>query len=218
MTNYYQIIVSSPGPQGPPGPTAASVSYATVAGSAASATVSTSATYSSSAGYSSSAALVTSASGIPTRWYGSFYSSATQTIANTASSYPMLLGNTDYSNDVVNGDNGSITFLHSGIYNVQWSGQFRNTSNGDQDVYVWLKKNGSNYPGSTGLVSVPSAHGGTDGHTIAGWNYILSMNAGENIQFYWGAQSTAVTLQYYASATNPTRPDTVSLIVTAVQV
>jgi hypothetical protein len=154
---------------------------------------------------------------VPTRWYGSFYSASTQTITNTSSAYAMVLGNTDYNNGVIN-NSSSITFNNTGIYNIQWSGQFANTSNNDQDIYVWLKKNGQDYFGSTGLISVPSSHAGTNGHIIAGWNYILSMNSGDVIQFYWGAQSTNVTLQYYASATNPTRPDTVSLIVTATQV
>lgn len=218
-----QVIISAPGPQGPPGPTAASVQYAVSAGQSASSLNSSSSQYaasalnSSSAAYSSSAASVVSASGIPTRWYGSFYSASTQTIANSSSAYPMILGNTDYSNSVSN-NASSIVFSNTGIYNIQWSGQFRNTSNGDKDVYVWIRKNGSDYPGSTGFVAVPSAHAGVDGHTIAGWNYVISLNAGDYIQFYWGAESTAVSLQYYASATNPTRPDTVSLIVTAVQV
>jgi len=197
-----QVTISTPGPQGPPGPYAASVQYATNSGSA---------------NYSSSAGLVTSASGVPTRWYGSFYSASTQTIADSASAYPMILGNTDFSNSVSN-NSSSIIFSNSGIYNIQWSGQFRNTSNNDRDAYIWLIKNGTDYPGSTGFIAVPSSHGGIDGHIIAGWNYVLSINAGDYIQFYWGAEATTVSLQYYASATNPTRPDTVSLIVTAVQV
>lgn len=188
-----QVIISTPGPQGPTGPTASSALYAASAG------------------------LVTSASGIPTRWFGSFYSSVTQTITSTSSAYAMQLGNTDYNNGVIN-NGSSITFSNTGIYNIQWSGQFQNINIKDQDIYIWLRKNGSDYPGSTGYVSIPSSHGGVVGHAITGWNYILSMNAGDFIEFYWTAESTDVTLQYYASATNPTRPDTVSLIVTAVQV
>jgi hypothetical protein len=227
-----QVIISAPGPQGPPGSPTSSVSYSTNSGSssyaasAGYAPAPASVSYASSAGYApapasvsyaASAGLVTSASGIPTRWYGSFYSASTQAITNTSSAYAMVLGNTDYNNGVIN-NGSSVTFSNTGIYNIQWSGQFSNTSNNDQDIYVWLKKNGQDYLGSTGLISVPSSHAGTDGHIIAGWNYILSINSGDFIQFYWGAQSTAVSLRYYASATNPTRPDTVSLIVTAVQV
>jgi hypothetical protein len=177
---------------------------------------SSSVSWSSSALYAASAGSI-SVSNIPTRWFGSFYSASTQTIGSTSSAYAMILGNTDYNNGVTN-VGSSIIFNNTAIYNVQWSGQFQNTNVADKDVYVWFRKNGTNYPGSTGFISVPSSHGGTDGHCVTGWNYIISASAGDFIQFYWGAESTNVTLQYYASATNPTRPDTVSLIVTATQV
>ena len=177
---------------------------------------SSSVSWSSSALYAASAGSI-AVSNIPTRWFGSFYSGSTQSITDTASAYAMILGNTDYNNGVTN-TSSSIVFQHSGIYNIQWSGQFRNPTVKEEDIYVWLKKNGTDYPGSTGLISLPPKHGNVDGHTVIGWNYIISINANDYIEFYWSATSGSVTLAYLPQTTNPIKPDTVSLIVTAVQV
>jgi hypothetical protein len=131
----------------------------------------------------------------------------------------MTLNTTDESNGVSRGTPTSkIEFTNAATYNVQWSGQFQNTNNSDHDVRVWLKKNGTDIVGSTGFASIPSSHGQVNGHGIIGWNYILTLAAGDYLQFYWSADSTAVSIQTYTVGTNPTTPSTASLIVTAQQV
>jgi hypothetical protein len=131
----------------------------------------------------------------------------------------MTLNTTDESNGVSRGTPTSkIQFTNAATYNVQWSGQFQNTNNSDHDVRVWLKKNGTDISGSTGFASIPSKHGQVDGHTIIGWNYILTLAAGDYLQFYWSADSTAISIQTYSVGSNPTTPSTASLIVTAQQV
>jgi len=114
--------------------------------------------------------------------YGAFSSDQDQTaIANTATL--MTLNTTDFTNGV-SIDSSEITVENAGIYNLQFSAQFQNTDTAFQDVYIWLKQNGVDIPGSTGFVSVPNRHAGTDGHTIIGWNYFLSMAAGDHIEIY----------------------------------
>ena len=197
-----QVIISTPGPQGPSGLVQASVAYSASAGTAT---------------YAASAGLVVSASGIPTRWFGSFYDSGSQVAGNTGSAYAMTFQYTDYANGI-SASSSSIIFAHAGVYNVQWSGQFENTDSNDHDACIWMKKNGVDVVGSTGLVSIPAKHGTIPGHTINGWNYIMPVNAGDWLQLYWQVDSTAVTIQYYPGQINPTRPDTSSILLTAVQV
>jgi hypothetical protein len=103
---------------------------------------------------------------------------------------------------------------NAGIYNLQWSGQFENTDSADHDVYVWLRKNGTNLTASTGLISVPSKHGSINGHTIGGWNFFVELAANDYIELYWSADSTTISLQFYAAGTSPTKPSTASLIAT----
>jgi hypothetical protein len=144
--------------------------------------------------------------------YGAFSSDQDQTAtANTATL--MTLNTTDFSNGV-SITSSKITVENSGIYNLQFSTQFANTNRNVQDVYIWLRQNGVNIPGSTGFVSIPGSHGGTDGHSIIGWNYFLSMAATDYVEIYWSIPNTAVTIQHLAASGSPTKPSTQSVVAT----
>jgi hypothetical protein len=146
--------------------------------------------------------------------YGAFQSVVDQTIASTTVAYAMTLDTTDYTNGVYLSNNSRINVRNAGIYNLQWSGQFENTDSQDHDVNVWLRKNGTDIVGSNGLIAVPSKHGAINGHIIAGWNYFLELAANDYIEIYWSADNTAVSLQFYAASSSPTKPSTASLITT----
>ena len=148
--------------------------------------------------------------------FGSFFDSTTQTITSTTTAYPINITKTDTAKGF-HISNNKIIADSAGVYNFQWSGQFQNTDNAEQDVTVWIRKNGVNIVGSTGFISVPKTHGGgagTPGHMIASWNYIIPMNIGDSIVWYWQANNTSVSLKYYPQQTSPTRPSTASVIVT----
>lgn len=144
--------------------------------------------------------------------YGAFSSDQDQTaVANTATL--MTLNTTDFSNGVSIATS-KITVATAGIYNLQFSAQFQNTDTSFQDVYIWLKQSGVDIPGSTGFVSIPNRHAGTDGHTIVGWNYFLSMTAGQYIEIYWSVPNVAVSIQHLAASGTPTKPSTQSVVAT----
>jgi len=144
--------------------------------------------------------------------YGAFSSDQDQTaIANTATL--MTLNTTDFANDV-SISSSEITVVNAGIYNLQFSAQFQNTDTAFQNVYIWLKQNGVDIPGSTGFVSVPNRHAGTDGHTIIGWNYFLNMAASDYVEIYWSVPNTAVSIQHLAASGTPTKPSTQSVVAT----
>jgi len=144
--------------------------------------------------------------------YGAFSSDQDQTAtANTATL--MTLNTTDFSNEVRIA-NSEITVANAGIYNLQFSAQFQNTNTAFQDVYIWLKQNGADITGSTGFVSIPNRHAGTDGHSIVGWNYFLTMNANDHVEIYWSVPNTAVSIQHLAASGTPTKPSTQSVVAT----
>lgn len=144
--------------------------------------------------------------------YGAFSSDQDQTaIANTATL--MTLNTTDFANDV-SISSSEITVATAGIYNLQFSAQFQNTDTAFQDVFIWLKQNGTDIPGSTGFVSIPNRHAGTNGHTIVGWNYFLSMAAADHVEIYWSIPNTAVSIQHIAASGSPTKPATQSVVAT----
>jgi hypothetical protein len=144
--------------------------------------------------------------------YGAFSSDQDQTaIANTATL--MTLNTTDFANGVSIATS-KITVATAGIYNLQFSAQFQNTDTAFQDVYIWLKQDGVDIPGSTGFVSIPNRHAGTDGHAIVGWNYFLSMAVNDYIEIYWSVPTTAVSIQHLAASGTPTKPSTQSVVAT----
>ena len=144
--------------------------------------------------------------------YGAFSSDQDQTaVANTATL--MTFNTTDFSSDV-SISSSQITVAHAGIYNLQFSAQFRNTDTAFQDVYIWLRQNGVDISGSTGFVSIPNRHAGTDGHSIVGWNYFLSMAANDHVEIYWSVPTVDVTIQHLAASGTPTKPSTQSVVAT----
>ena len=144
--------------------------------------------------------------------YGAFSSDQDQTaVANTATL--MTFNTTDFANEVSIA-NSEITVANAGIYNLQFSAQFQNTDTAFQDVYIWLKQNGADITGSTGFVSIPNRHAGTDGHSIVGWNYFLNMAANDYIEIYWSVPTTDVTIQHLAASGTPTKPATQSVVAT----
>jgi hypothetical protein len=145
--------------------------------------------------------------------YGAFSSSVTQTTsANTAT--VLTYNTTDFSNGVTIDSSSKITAEFAGIYNLQFSVQAQNTDTQLHDMSIWLRQNGVDITGSTGFISIPNSHGGTPGHGIYGWNYYVSMNAGDYIEIYWSVTNTAVTIPFYAASTGPTRPSTQSVVAT----
>jgi len=144
--------------------------------------------------------------------YGAFSSDQDQTTtANTATL--MTLNTTDFSNQV-SISSSKITVVNAGIYNLQFSTQFENSDTQLHDTYIWLRQNGTDIPGSTGFVSIPNKHGGTNGHIIIGWNYFINMAASDYVEIYWSPTNAAVTIQHLAASGTPTKPSTQSVVAT----
>jgi hypothetical protein len=153
--------------------------------------------------------------------YGSFYDTGSVAATSATTVYSMSLSTTDISNGVyVSGSNNSqINFTNAGTYNIQFSAQFSNTDNSNQDVVVWARKNGTNIPDSSGTVGVPPFKAGSNGQALASWNYYLNLSANDYIQLCWHAeQGNVITLETIAAGTSPTYPRTPSLILTAQRV
>jgi hypothetical protein len=145
--------------------------------------------------------------------YGAFSSDQDQTTtANTATL--MTLNTTDFSNGV-SISSSKITAANGGIYNLQFSVQLENNDNASQDVFIWLKQNGTDIVGSTGIIGMPARKGvGDPFHSIYGWNYFLSMQENDYVQIYWSTTNAAVTIQYYPASGSPTKPSTQSVVAT----
>jgi hypothetical protein len=158
----------------------------------------------------SNTSVVTSNLRVP---YGAFSSNLTQTTtANTATL--MTMNTTDFTSNVTL-NSSNITVEYAGIYNLQFSAQLENSANQPEDVYIWLKQNGVDIPGSTGVVGLQARKNpGDPAHDIKGWNYFLSMNARDNVSIHWSTTQSTVTIPFYAASGSPTKPATQSVVTT----
>jgi hypothetical protein len=146
--------------------------------------------------------------------YGAFSSYTSQsTTANTATL--LTLSNTDFSNQVSLVTGSKITAATAGIYNLQFSVQAENYDNAPQDMYIWLKQNGTDIVGSTGKLGLPARKNPSEPfHDIKGWNYFLSMAANDYVQIYWSPTIATLTIPTYAASGTPTKPSTASVVAT----
>jgi hypothetical protein len=156
----------------------------------------------------------------PLGYYGAWQDDITQTAAASNVGYPMKFRIADITpNGISIVSDTRITFANTGIYNIQFSSQFQNTDNTHHNVTIWLRLNGSDVTGSSGLVSVParkSAGAGNEGHTITSWNYLLSVVGGQYYEIVWSTQDhTHVTMQFYAAGSPP--PSAASVILSVTQ-
>jgi hypothetical protein len=147
--------------------------------------------------------------------YGTFQDSTDQVAANTTTAYAVTFNTTDFSNGVTIASGSRITVADAGIWNLQFSIQFTNTTNSSQDVDVWFRVNGTNVANSNSRFGFAPRKGvGDPFHIIAAMNYFVSLNATDYVEIMWRPTDTGVSIEQYAAGTSPTRPAVPSAIIT----
>jgi hypothetical protein len=147
--------------------------------------------------------------------YGAFQDSTDQVAANTTTAYAVTFNTTDFSNGVTMASGSRITVADAGIWNLQFSIQFTNTTNSSQDVDVWFRVNGTNVANSNSRFGFAPRKGvGDPFHIIAAMNYFVSLNATNYVEIMWRPTDVGVTIEQYPAGTSPTRPAVPSAIVT----
>jgi hypothetical protein len=166
--------------------------------------------------------LTNTATPTPLGYYGAWQDDNTQSASANNTGVAMIIRTADMTPNgisIVNNGSGNptrITFAYTGVYNLQFSSQFQNADNQLHDVNIWLRLNGTDVAGTNGIASIPNSHGGTPGHTIVAWNYLLNVVGGQYYEIYWSTDSyTNVTMQYYAAGNPP--PSAASVILTVTQ-
>jgi hypothetical protein len=151
-------------------------------------------------------------------FWGAFWSNQDQSAANTTTAYPITLNNTDPDSIGVSVvSNSRVTFANAGVYNIQFSAQAdRVSGSGSDSIDIWFRKNGTDIPESNTVVTV--AGGAAAAKTVAAWNYMLKLSAGDYIELVWRTSDINLQLIHEGTATSPTRPAIPSVIVTAQQV
>ncbi len=141
---------------------------------------------------------------LPRLRYGSFYDTTDQTAAVINTAYAMTFNSTDLSAGVTIGTPTSRVYVDThNVYNIQFSAQFVNTAGGAHSVWVWLRKNGTDVANSATTLRLQ----GNNAETVAAWNFLLDMNAGDYFELMWEVSDLAVALLADpASAVHPAIP------------
>jgi hypothetical protein len=144
---------------------------------------------------------------LPRKRYGSFYDTTTQTAAVINTAYAMTFNSTDLSTGVYVGSPTSRIYVDThNVYNIQFSAQLDKTAGGVGLVWIWLRKNGTNVPNSTTQIRIQ----GNNAETVAAWNFLLDMNAGDYFELMWEVDDITVELLAEpASAVHPAIPSVI---------
>jgi hypothetical protein len=143
-------------------------------------------------------------------WYGCFYDTTDQAATTVDTETVVTFDTTSVTRGVTVQDNTEITAAYAGTYNAQFSVQLLNTNSQEADVWLWLKKNGTNVVDSGGRVTVPSRHGSIDGHLITGWNNFVELDVGDYLELYWETTALTTTLETVPAASDhPAAPSVI---------
>jgi hypothetical protein len=112
-----------------------------------------------------------------------------------------------------------LTVAQPGIYNLQFSAQFINTTNDVQEISIWFRVNGVDVPGSNSEFGIAQRKStGTPSRLIATLNYFVSLEADDYVEIMWRVSDSGVSLEHFpavvASGSTPAIPATPSIIAT----
>lgn len=147
--------------------------------------------------------------------HGAFHDSTDQAAASTTVATAVTFNTTDISNNVTLSNSSRLNVADSGVFNIQFSIQLKNTTNDSHDVDIWFRKNGTNIDNSNSRYHPPARKStGDPSHMIAAINFFVELNAGDYVEIMYKVDNVNVTLEHFAASASPTRPAVPSAIAT----
>jgi Type VI secretion system/phage-baseplate injector OB domain len=147
--------------------------------------------------------------------FGSWFSTVDQTAAAINTAYIMTVNNQDYEQGIKVVDNSKFKVAESGTYNLQFSAQLQHRTGGGggsgDNIWIWLKKNGSNVANSSTKLYIP-----TGKYQVAAWNFIVKLKYDDYLQLSWYVDTTDIAIE--ANGASGPSPAVPSLIVTMNQI
>ena len=128
---------------------------------------------------------------------GLFFHTGDQTLAAANTGYAVQFNQTYLSNFVRVVGGTKMTADVSGVYNFQYSGCVESSSSSAKNVFLWIRRNGTDIGYSTNGYTLSGS--GTLG--IIAWNFNIDLKAGDYIELMWAATETTVVLTTEPPAT-----------------
>jgi hypothetical protein len=135
--------------------------------------------------------------------FGVFQHNVTLTNTSPGNGIAMQFGTTDIgghgisiSNDL-SGNPTKVNVTNAGVYNFQFSAQLNKAAGGGSaaDVYIWARLDGVDVTETNTRITLQ----GANVYTVAAWNLMLNVTAGQYFQLMWGSTDANVVIQYITS-------------------
>jgi hypothetical protein len=150
--------------------------------------------------------------------YGGFYDTTNQTAgANTATI--ILINSTSVLDGITLTGGSQINIPTTGVYRFTLTLQVSNSGAADYNVSTWIRKNGTTDITNTCVdTSVPAKVGAVNGYAVVSYDIMVTLTAGDYVQFIWSTPNTSAFLEAIAARTAPVRPAAPSAILTVRQI
>jgi len=151
--------------------------------------------------------------------YGQFQSNVNQNAAAIDVAYAITYTQSDFLDGVTLSSGSRLTVPTEGVYAVTFSIQFKNTTNNSEDVDIWLRKNGTDVPGTNSRFGLqPRKSAGNPSHLIATTTVMVELASNDYVQIMWHVKNTGVSIEHFPAVTavpgtTPAIPATPSVIV-----
>lgn len=151
--------------------------------------------------------------------YGQFSSNIDQTAAAIDVAYPFTYTQSDFLDGITLSSGSHLTVPFTGVYNISFSVQLKNTTASAQDVDIWIRKNGADLADSNSRFSIIARKSvGNPSHLIAATPIMVQLVAGDYIQVMWHVTDIGVSIEHYPAVTavpgtTPAHPATPSVFV-----
>jgi hypothetical protein len=148
------------------------------------------------------------------QYYGVFSKTTDATPAAINTAYTLTFDSTDISNGVTIGTPASrIVVPASGLYQLEARVQISSGSSSKKDVYVWFRKNGTDIPNTTRIITSDVSNG----YVTVALTEIISLAASDYIEMAFAADDVNVTVDSVASTAFAPAAPAIILSVTQVQ-
>ncbi len=150
--------------------------------------------------------------------YGAWSDSTDQTGSISAGTV-ITMNTIDVADGITLVSNSQMTVPSTGKYSLQFSFQFKNTNNAQEDVTVWLRINGVDLANSATQYTIPARKSASIfGYGVASLTFLLDLAANDYVEMLWVPTNITVTLEHLPASVSPAYPAIPSVIATMVQI
>lgn len=150
--------------------------------------------------------------------YGAWSDSTDQTGSVSAGTV-ITMNTVDVSDGITLVSNSRMTVPGAGKYSLQFSFQFKNTNNAQEDVTVWLRVNGVDLANSATQYTVPARKSASIfGYAVASLTFLLDLAANDYVEMVWVPTNITVTIENLPASLSPAYPAIPSVVASMIQV